>query len=133
MFLTEAQERELQSALKVARILALAMGFGGPAAYFVVYGLAVLEGHWERFFLGLADVPWQNPVVLALLVVSIGTLAGAFLLPALLGASQAHLPPLAALRTRSIISYALLEAVSIYGLVLGFVAGPSAASLSLLL
>lgn len=133
MPLTEAQEKELQTALRVTRILALAMCCGGPAAYLVVYGLALLKGDWAAFFQGLGGVPWSQPIVPALLAVSAMTLAGAFVLPGVLGAAQANLPPLAALRTRSVVSYALLEAVAIYGLVLGFVIGPAVASLSLVL
>lgn len=133
MPLTEAQEKELQTALRVTRILALAMCCGGPAAYLVLYGFAVLKGDWAAFFQGLGDVPWSQPLVPALLAVSAMTLAGAFVLPGILGTTQAQLPPLAALRTRSVISYALLEAVAIYGLVLGFAVGPVMASLSLLL
>lgn len=130
---TEAQEKELQTALRMTRILALAMCCGGPAAYLVVYGLAVLRGNWGLFLQGFGHVPWSQPIVPALLAVSAMTLAGAFVLPGLLGRAQAQQPPLAALRTRSAISYALLEAVAIYGLVLGFVAGPAVASLSLVL
>lgn len=130
---TEAQEKELQTALRVTRILAMAMCCGGPAAYLVVYGLAVLQGNWGLFLQGFGHVPWSQPIVPALLAVSAMTLAGAFVLPGILAARQAQQPPLAALRARSVISCALLEAVAIYGLVLGFVAGPAVASLSLIL
>jgi F0F1-type ATP synthase membrane subunit c/vacuolar-type H+-ATPase subunit K len=136
MLLAGQQEKELQTALRSTRILALAMCCGGPASYIAVYGLTVLDGRWERFLQGLGSIPWQQPVVPALLAVSAMTLAGVFALPGLLGrvrSAQASQPPLAVLRARSIISYALLEAVAIYGLVLGFIVGPAAASLSLVL
>jgi hypothetical protein len=136
MIPAEQQEKDLQAALRLTRILAFAMCFGGPSAYIAVYGFAVLEGRWERFLQGLGSLPWQQPVVPALLAVSAMTLAGVFVLPGILSRvqpSQTSLLPLAVLRTRSVLSYALLEAVAIYGLVLGFVAGPSVASLSLLL
>ena len=57
------------------------------------------------------------------------------MLPGLLARArqQKDLPPLSLLRARSITSFALAEAIAIFGLVLGFVLGPAVATLSLAL
>ncbi len=107
MSLTEPQEKELQAALRVTRIIALAICLGGPVIYILVYGMVVLKGQWSLFLQGFKQVPWGKP--------------------------QQQFPPLIALRTGSIIACALVEAVAINGLVLGFVLGPALASLSLIL
>jgi len=135
MSLTEPQEKELQAALRVTRIIALAICLGGPVIYILVYGMVVLKGQWSLFLQGFKQVPWGKPLVLALLALSATTLAGAFRLPRTLatGQPQQQFPPLIALRTGSIIACALVEAVAINGLVLGFVLGPALASLSLIL
>lgn len=135
MSLNEPQEQELKTGLLVTRILAFALCYASPVLYALVYGIAVLTNRWSLFLQGFGTVPWTNPLVLGLLTVSATTLAGAFLLPDLLLRAQLRmkLPPLPALRTRSLIAFAMLEAVAIYGLVLGFVVGPPVASLTLAL
>ena len=135
MFLSEQQDRELRSALVVTRILAFAMCYGGPAVCALVYAVAVLEGRWGLFLQGPGTVPWQNPLVLGLLAASAITLAGAFVLPGVLtlNPQRNNLPPLTVLRTRCIVGFAMLEAVAIYGLVLGFVLGTAVATLTLAL
>lgn len=135
MSLMEPQEKELQAALRVTRLITLAICLGGPVLYILVYGMVVLKGQWALFLQGFDQVPWRTPLVLVLLALSATTLAGAFRLPRTLatGQPQKRLPALLALRTGSIIACALVEAVAIYGLVLGFVLGPTVAPLSLAL
>jgi hypothetical protein len=134
MPLNPEQEEGLQSALRLTRILAFALCYASIAIYVALYALQVLQGRWTAFFQGFQVVPWRSPLVLALVVVSAGTIALAYALPGiLLGVLQRSQPILKALHSCSLAVFALLESVAIYGLVLGFVAGPAVASLSLLL
>jgi len=134
MPLNPTQEAQLQSALRITRIITFALCGASPVVYLAVYGLVVLQGRWNVFLQGFAPVRWGDPVLLALLFVSASSLAMAFVLPGQLQKFQPRSQPvLAALRTRSIVACAMLESVSIFGLVLGFAGGPSNASLSLFL
>lgn len=135
MFLNEPQEQELKATLRVTRILAFALCYASPVLYALVYGIAVLRNQWNLFLQGFGSVPWANPLVLGLLMASVTTLVGAFVLPDILLRAQLRmkLPPLPALRTRSLIAFAMLEVVAIHGLVMGFVIGPPVASLTLAL
>lgn len=129
------QEHEVRTALLITRVIGFAMCYAGPAVYIFVLGIVVLGGQWEAYFQSWAGVPWQHPVLLALLAAAGMTFVAAFVVPSLLlrGAMSSSTPAITVLRTRSIITFALLEAIAIYGLVLGFVAGASAAPLSLVL
>ena len=134
MPLNPEQEEGLQSGLRLTRILAFALCYASTAIYAVLFALSVLQGRWEAFFQGFRAVPWQNPAVLVLLAIAAGTLALTFALPGiLLGFLRRTQPVLKALHFCCLAIFALLESVAIYGLVLGFIAGPAVASLSLLL
>jgi len=129
MIPSEAQEKELRTTLLVLRIQAFAMCYAAPGIYAVVYGLAVLQGRWNHFLQGFGAVPWANPLVLGLLAVSLTTLTAAFSVPRFLPQRRG----LAGLRTRGTLAFALVETVAVFGLVLGFLLGPPAASLVLAL
>lgn len=129
MFPDEAQEKDLRTTLLVLRLQGFAMCYAAPVIYAVVYAVAVLHGRWDLLFQGFGAVPWSNPLVLGLLAVSGTTLAAAFTVPRLLPLRRG----LADLRTRGTLAFALLETVAIFGLVLGFLLGPPAASLVLVL
>jgi hypothetical protein len=134
MPLSARQERELRVTLLATRIIGIALCYAGPASYALVYALAVLQGRWTLYFQGIGAVPWQHPEVLAALAVAGSTLAGVFTLPGSLAKTRSQgRPPLMQARNRAILGFALAEAVAICGLVLGFVLGPSAASLTLVL
>lgn len=120
----EAQEQELRTTLLVLRLQAFAMCYAAPLVYAAIYGVAVLQGRWSLFLQGFAAVPWTNPLVPALLVMALATLGAAFLVPRLLPLR----PGLPGLRTRSTLTFALIETVAIFGLVLGFLLGPGVAT-----
>lgn len=129
---TDAQEPDFQKALQVARILALALGIGAPLSYLLVLVVAALGGNPRMLLVGFSELPWSNPILPVFLVLSASTLGLSFLLPDLMAAKQMG-DRLGRLRTRLIMRCALMESVAIFGLVLSFLLGPAAATLSLLL
>lgn len=128
----EAQEQEFQKALRGARILTLALGVGAPLSYLVVLVVAALGGNPRLLLAGFSDLPWANPLLPVFLMLSASTLGLSFVLPNILAKRQES-DPFGLLRTRLILRCALMESAAIFGLVLSFVLGPAAATLSLLL
>lgn len=134
MPLNPAQEQELQSALRTTRILAFAICYLPIALYAAVFTMTVLQGQWRLFLQGFKPIPWQHPILLAFVAISFVMLVSALVVPnVLLNLQQNAQPGLASLRTKSIITFALLESIGIMGLVLGFILGPAVASLTLIL
>lgn len=121
---------------RITRILAFALWFAN-VVYAGIYTVVVLRGDASRFFASPASAPWGNPVLPVLLALGVMTPVPALLVRHLLleRAAKAEdlLQRILLERNALIIPAALFESVGIYGLVLGFVAGPATAPLSALL
>lgn len=121
---------------RVTRILAFALWFAN-LVYLGIYTVVVLQGNPRAFFASPASAPWGNPVLPVLLALGLMTPVPALLVRHLLlrRAAQAEdlMPRILLERNALIIPAAMFESVGIYGLVLGFIAGPATAPLSALL
>lgn len=123
-----------------ARLVGLAICYGAIASYLVVAFVAVFQSDPSLLFQSLQGrpgVPWRHPMVLALVLLSITQMAFLPTLRGLLLAKAQRAKHLAAALPQAfnatVVLCAILETVAIYGLVLGFVVGPAAAPLSLLM
>ncbi|MFN8010293.1 MAG: hypothetical protein U0P81_02700 [Holophagaceae bacterium] len=118
------------------RIMAFSLWFAN-VLYFGMYTLVVLRGKVGAFLVSPASAPWGNPVLPVLLALGLMTPVPALLLRHLLLERAAKAEDLMQRilleRNALIIPAALFESVGIYGLVLGFIAGPATAPLSALL
>ncbi len=121
---------------RITRILAFALWFAN-VVYLGIYTRVVLQGDASRFLASPAAAPWGNPVLPVLLALGVMTPVPALLVRHLFLARAAQaedlLQRILLERNALIIPAALFESVGIYGLILGFVAGPATAPLSALL
>lgn len=119
--------------LQQATILWAFLCLGAPILYAFVLFQQVLKGDLGRLRLDLGVVPWGNPFLAALLAVSTCVVAAALLLPARIRRQQQArgVPFVLRMRMANTIACALLDAVAIYGLLLGLRLGPPAIALSL--
>ncbi len=121
---------------RVTRILAFALWFAN-VVYLGIYTLVVLQGRPGAFLASPASAPWGNPVLPVLLALGLMTPVPALLVRHLLlrraALAEDLMQRILLERNALIIPAAMFESVGIYGLVLGFVAGPATAPLSALL
>ena len=121
---------QTQKALRQARFTLVTCAFAAPSLYAGAISMQALGGRWERFFQGLARIPWHEPRLLPVATLAVTALAGAFLLPPLLRAGSS---PLAVLRMRTLLASVLLLATAICGLYTGMKLGGGAAPLAMLM
>jgi len=135
MPLNPNQETSFQESLRISRILWTILTFVSPTAYFFVYAVRLLQGNTSFFLIGFNSVPWSNPVVIAMLTVSVLDVLAIVFIPnmAMKSPKNRNLPFHQKLRIRLVISLALLNAIAIYGLILGNTIGKSVATLSLVM
>lgn len=127
----------LRKHIQISRIIAFALCFGAPMMYLFLLVRITFHGDFGPMLAGFHGVPWGDLRVIVLCSLSVATLAGAPLISAMFWgrANRATTTGelLGKLRTGHIILCALLESVAIYGLVLGFLIGPGAGPLCLLM
>ena len=135
MPLNPTQESILQQNLRIARILWGALSLGAPLVYLLIFCIRSLHGDATKFLIGLGKVPWHNPMVTILLILSTLTLLIAFILPDRIARTGQYetASAYAQLRVKLVITCSFLEFIAIFGLVLGFTLGSKLATLSLLL
>ena len=126
---------QFERAWVLTRLLALALCFGAPVMYAVVYLAAGMQAGLSE---GLRrGIPWSHPAVLGSVILSAGILGTAILLGPLFQGRLRRDPTLfravAVSRQATVVSCALLESVAIFGLVAGILAGPGTAPLVFLL
>jgi len=126
-------ERDLETALRQARLVAFTCCYLAPAMYILTFGSQVLRGRWQLFLGGFSQLPWADPRLPGALACAGAALALAVLLPPRLGRAQPGRPGLAVLRGRNLAACGLLVVVAVAGLYLGVKLGPPAASTSLVL
>ena len=126
-------ERELRQAVRQARLVAFTCCFAAPAMYLISVGSQALGGRWERFLDGFGRLPWSDPRVPWAVAAALLAFALSLVLPGRLGHPRDSRSALAVLRARNLARSALLAAVAVCGLYLGFKLGPPAASLCLVL
>lgn len=133
-----ADETRFAEAFRRARILGLALCYGTILPYGLVWFLAAFHGDAARFreaLGGALPLPLDRPVVFLLLALAAAELAAAPLVARFFAAQarrQADLGrALHRLLNGHVVACALLEAVAVYGLVMGFVEGPGTAPLTL--
>lgn len=127
------QETSLRTTLLVGRILVSAICFAAVAMYAVVFSIAVLRNDLSAFAIGFAKVPFAQPAVMTLLVVSLLTFTAVLVAKRRYDTRACPRPTsVSSMNLVSVIAAsALLETIAIYGLVLGFMFGPDLASLTL--
>lgn len=121
--------------LLVARLLVVALCFFSVGMHALVYVMAVLEGDLARLRFDLEAVPFSEPPVMVLGLLALTTFAGVLVLNHLFfhrGPARTPANPMAPV-TRILLLSALLETISIYGLVLGFMFHEAVTALSTLL
>ncbi|GEM_PF-1145983 len=128
-------QARLRTNLLIGRVMVVFLTFVLVLVYASVFITAVLQGDPRGYLAGFAAVPFREPFVRILLVISAVTFLGA-----VAGSTwYFHSPrpkPASAPVTNLIVllvASALLETLAIYGLVLGFAIGPKVATLSLAL
>jgi len=126
-------ERDLQTSVRQARLVALTCCYIAPAMYLLSVGSSALRGRWRLFLGGFGQLPWADPRVPGALALAAAALLLAWLLPPRLGRRARGRAALGALRGRNLLTCALLVLVAVSGLFLGVKLGPPAASLSLVL
>jgi len=103
--------------------------------YALVFSIAVLQSDLSKFAIGFSRVPFTQPALITLLVISfitvIGVLVAKHLYYTKARPKPSSVPPLNLVFT--LVAAALMETVGIYGLVLGFMFGPEVASLTLVM
>jgi F0F1-type ATP synthase membrane subunit c/vacuolar-type H+-ATPase subunit K len=127
------QEKSLRMTLLVARIIVSLICFAAVAMYTLVFSIAVLQNELSKFAIGFSKVPYTQPALVTLLVVSIFTFV-AVLVAKYLYYTKARPKPSSVPSLNlvfAIVAAALMETIGIYGLVLGFMFGPDVASLTL--
>lgn len=127
------QENSLRTTLLVGRILVSAICFAAVAMYALVFSMAVLQNDVSKYAIGFAKVPFSQPALIVLLVISALTFA-AVLVAKHLYYTRALPKPTSVSPMNLvfvIIASALMETIGVYGLVLGFMFGPDVASLTL--
>ena len=127
MALPPVPDRDLETAVRQARLVAFTCCYLAPAMYVLSFASQVLRGRWQLFFAGFGQLPWADPRVPGALAAAAAALALAFILPARPGGGAT----LARLRGRNLLTCGLLVLVAAAGLYLGVKIGPPAASLSL--
>lgn len=135
--LNPALEAELQRHGQLLRVLGLALCVGAPITYLVVLVMAAFHGDYHPLLGSWQAVPFRNPLVPALLSAGLLALAGPKIIIGLFQSRIDSAPTFAAalelIRTGTLIACALLETLAIFGLVIGFVVGPDAGPLCLLM
>lgn len=133
-----ADETRFADAFRRARILGLALCYGTIVPYGLVWFLAVFNGDAARFgeaLGGAYPLPLDRPVVLLLLALAAAELAAVPFVGRFFAAQARRQTDLGSALQRllngHVVACALLEAVAVYGLVMGFVEGPGAAPLTL--
>lgn len=133
-----SDEARFSEAFRRARILGLALCYGTVLPYGIVWFMAAFHGDAARLgeaLGGAFPVPLDRPVVLALLALAAAELAAVPFVARFFAAQarrQADLDQtLQRLLNGHVVACALLEAVAVYGLVLGFAEGPGTAPLTL--
>lgn len=133
-----ADETRFAEAFRRARVLGLALCYGTILPYGLVWFLAAFQGDAARLREALGGtfaLPLDRPVVLILLALAAAELAATPLVARFFAAQarrQADLgSALQRLLNGHVVACALLEAVAVYGLVMGFVEGPGTAPLTL--
>lgn len=133
-----ADETRLAEAFRRARILGLALCYGTVLPYGTVWFLAAFQGDAARFgeaLGGALPLPLDRPVVLALLALAAVELAAVPFVARFFAAQARRQGDLGGALHRllngHVVACALLEAVAVYGLVMGFAEGPGTAPLTL--
>lgn len=129
------QENSLRATLLVARILVSVICFAAVAMYALVFSIAVLQNDVSKYAIGFAKVPFTQPALIILLVISALTFI-AVLVAKHLYYTRARPKPTSVSPMNLafvIIASALMETIGVYGLVLGFMFGPDVASLTLVM
>jgi len=127
------QEKSLRTTLLVARILVSMICFAAVGMYALVFSIAVLQNDVSKFGIGFSRVPFTQPTLTTLLVLSVITFV-AVIVAQHLYYSKARLKPSSVASLNLVfatVASALMETIGIYGLVLGFMFGPDVASLTL--
>lgn len=128
---------DMRRQLALVRVIGLSLCFLAPAAYLSVLIFTVFHGSPRPLFAGFHAVPWGDLRIIALSMVSLALVAaGPFLVQQFRASAYAARTAeglFANLRTGHIIHCALLEAVAIFGLVLGIMVGPAAGPVSLVM
>ncbi|HJU83998.1 MAG TPA: hypothetical protein VJ600_07285 [Holophagaceae bacterium] len=124
----------LEANRRVTRIIAFALWMA-VWIYVFIFVQQVLQGRAIGFLAPLGSVPWDNPMTVILAAVGVMDIPVAILLRHRLLEQAARAPEgpqrWALERSGMIIGYALLEAIAIFGLVLGFALhNPAVAPLS---
>lgn len=125
----------LEANRRTTRIIAFAL-WVAPLIYLFVFTKAVLHGDPRAFLAPLGAAPWSRPELPVLVALGAMMPVPAFLLRHAQLEKASTLQGLARWereRTAMILAMALLESVAIFGLVLGFIAGPAAAPVTALL
>jgi hypothetical protein len=126
-------ERNLETSVRQARLVAFTCCFLAPVTYIASFGSQVLRGHWQLYLAGFGSLPWSDTRLPGSLAVALGALALAFLLPPKTGRLKGGSASLATLRGRNLLTCGLLVGSAAAGLFLGTRLGPPVASLCLCL
>lgn len=128
---------ELRKHVMTARAMGFALCFGAPAVYLFLLIQIAFHGDYHPLLGGFHAVPWGDLRVIVLSMAGLALLAAGpfvvhqFWVRANGAATSQQL--FASLRTGHIIHCALLESVAIFGLGLGFIIGPAAGPVCLVM
>jgi hypothetical protein len=127
------REISLRAPLLAARIVVSVFCFLMVLMYALVYSTAVLQGHFSGFATGFAKVPFSQPPIVVLLVISLFTFVGVLAYRHWFY-TRAKVKPSSFIPLNlafTILASAFMETIAIYGLVLGFMFGPDISTLTL--
>ncbi|OQA34642.1 MAG: hypothetical protein BWY56_01858 [Acidobacteria bacterium ADurb.Bin340] len=137
-FQDPVDETRFAEAFRRARLLGLALCYGTIIPYVVVWFLAAFNGDGallKEALEGAYPLPLDRPVVLTLLALATAELAAVPFVARGFAAQARRQTDLSRALQRllngHVIACALLEAVAVYGLVMGFAEGPGTAPLTL--
>jgi len=127
---------DLQAHRRTTRIIAFALWMA-VWVYVFIYATQILKGDWRAFLAPMAGAPWGQPILPVLCglgaMMPVPALALRFVLMGRAARAPEGTERWGLERVAMIVSLALFESVAIYGLVLGFILGPSTAPVSALL
>lgn len=128
-----SQEKSLRTTLFVARVLVSLICFAAIGMYALVFSISVLNSDVSRFAVGFAKVPFAQPALITLIVISAITFVAVVVAKHLYYTKARPKPSSVSPMNLvfAIVASALMETIGIYGLVLGFMFGPDVASLTL--
>jgi len=122
MHLDPQQDKSIRASLLIARIIVAAICFMSVFMYALVYFSAVLKADVSKFIFDYSQIPFREPAVVVLLVISVLTFVAVIALYNLF--HQKAKPKTTSVLIYnivvSVVASALLETIAIYGLVLSF-------------